>query len=355
MASSSRPASSPPPPPVGPATPVDPLPHVRTPTVVVTADDFGIGEATSWGIADAVRARAVHRISVMVVTGEHLLRSLPALEAVARTPMGLHLTLCSNAGRPLTATRAGGFVRRDGGFVDLRTLWLRGWLGRLDRHALEDEILAQVESFRSLFGHPPDHLDGHQHAHELPGVAETVTDLLRQRRLPRRLRCTAPPPGSPRRRHSPASLRARRALIHHLGRRARPLFSASDAQLTDGFLGIIAPPTHPPPPAPPDPSPELITTASQALATASPWAAELASVQSLPGVYEMMVHPGRADPTLHGRDPYIKPRVHELRWLLALGPAVCGSPPRLTPPPHTPPPHTPPQGPPPTRLFDRLP
>ncbi|MFN4242916.1 MAG: ChbG/HpnK family deacetylase [Tepidisphaerales bacterium] len=299
---------------------------------MVTADDFGIGEATSWGIVDAVRAGAVDRISVMVVTGEHLLRSLSALDAIPRPPVGLHLTLCSNAGRPLTATRAGGFVRRDGGFVNLRTLWLRGWLGRLDRHALEDEILAQVDRFRSLLGHPPAHLDGHQHAHELPGVAETVTELLRQRRLPPRLRCTAPP-DSPHRWHGSASLHARRALIHHLGRRARPLFRAADAQLTDGFLGIIAPPPHPPPPAPPYPSPDLTATTRPAPATASPWAAELASVQSLPGVYEMMVHPGRADPTLQGRDPYVQPRVNELQWLLALGPAVSGRapPPQASP------------------------
>lgn len=323
-------------------TPPQPASSTR---VVVTADDFGIGLETSRGILDAVRAGAVHQISVMVVTGDHLQRCLDLLPVPPALPVGLHLTLSSRAGEPLTASRRSGLVARDGSFVTLSTLLLRGLCRRLDTAAVADEVLAQLERFRRLFGRPPDHLDGHQHAHQIPQIAEVIRDLLAGGLLPRNIRVTTPPvrPLAPRQtrrevlRKAPpdvrraelwvrARLTARRTLIHQLGRYARPHFSTASAQLSDGFLGIIPPP-RPPPPRPCSgqpirPSDAAPDTGLSPRTAVSPWRGELERVGCVPGRFEMMVHPGHPDPSLEGRDPYQTGRVNELRWLVQLGPAV---------------------------------
>lgn len=279
---------------------------------MVTADDFGIGEATSQGIVEAAAAGAIHRTSVMMVTGDHLARSLPLLQRVPELPLGLHLTLCSSAGRPLVATRASGLVDRDGYFCSLTALLLRARLRGLDRSGVREEVLAQCERFQRLTGKPPGHVDGHQHVHELPGVREVVAELIGAGLLPKVVRCTTPPAGVGPSAGPFTRLGQRQRLIHRLGRGARPIFAAAGAVLADGFLGIVGPVTSPPPHK---------VNASRG-STGSPWAHDLDRSGNRSGVFEMMVHPGRPDPTLAGRDPYVAERPFELAWLLAAPPAA---------------------------------
>lgn len=261
--------------------------------LTVTADDFGIGVETSRGIVEAHRAGAVDATSVMCVTGDHLERSLDLLESAPALRLGLHLTFTSRAGRPLVGTRASGFVSRDGFFRGLGEMLVRSITGRLDGGAVREEILAQAERFERLIGTGPEHLDGHHHAHQLPVVRGAVAELVEAGRLPKRVRCTTEPAW----RHPVAGERVRRSIVGWLGRGARPVFAAVHATMPDGFFGVL--------------SPEM-------LQLKDPWASYR---QELPeaGEWEMMVHPGRHDPDLVGRDTYLGERVLELQALTALG------------------------------------
>jgi predicted glycoside hydrolase/deacetylase ChbG (UPF0249 family) len=147
----------------------------RTPRRIwLCADDYGISAAVNVAIRDLVARGRLNATSVMVAapgfTGAEA-RALAALNAAApRVAIGLHLTLTAPY-RPLTR----GFApARDGTFPTLAALFGHGQLQRFDPAALEAEVASQLARFRDAFGRPPDFIDGHQHVHLFPQIAEAV-------------------------------------------------------------------------------------------------------------------------------------------------------------------------------------
>lgn len=155
--------------------------------IAVVLDDVGLDAR----IDDAALALAGSgRISGMsCMTGQPgwantaaRLRGLPA----GSVDIGLHLDLTE---RPIT--------------LAARPLWhwvLRTCTRQLDGRALRTEIRAQLDAFEQALGRPVDHVDGHQHVHQLPVVRDALLDELAARG-PRRpwLRHTAATrvPGQP--------------------------------------------------------------------------------------------------------------------------------------------------------------
>ena len=92
----------------------------------MTADDFGIGLATSRGIIDAHLNGPVTATSVMTVTGDHLKRSVPLLSAAPNLETGIHLVLTRCGEKPLMARESSGLVGRDGEFHTNGKLWCAG-------------------------------------------------------------------------------------------------------------------------------------------------------------------------------------------------------------------------------------
>jgi len=217
--------------------------------------------------------------------------SLPLLDDAPGLELGLHVALTGRF-RPLAATRASGFVGRDGRFGDLGRLLL-GCLARtVSRAALRDEIGAQAERLRRMARRPLIYFDGHHHVHELPVVREVVVELAREGVLPGITRVTVEPPGV---RRMARGERLRRRVVDRLGRRARPLFAAHGLHANDTLFGTLG----------------------RQVATAGfPWAVHLAHLPD-GGVVEWMVHPGRPDPALRGVDGYVEGRVAEWRALTA--------------------------------------
>lgn len=260
--------------------------------LIITADDFGIGYDTSRGIVDAHLAGAVDATSVMTATGDHLERSLPLLNNAPNLQLGLHLTLTSRAAKPLVATTASGFVGEDGYFFTLNKLALLSFRKKIDLDAVQEEILAQTERFERLLGRRPAHIDGHHHAHQLRGVSHVVALLADKGRLPKRIRNTIEP-GSIRK--NVRGERVRRLAIEGLGARSNTELSSVRGVLTDGFLSILSP---------------------DMLKQPNPWGDY---IKHLPpaGVYEMGVHPGHPDSSLHGRDTYLLERAIELEALIS--------------------------------------
>jgi predicted glycoside hydrolase/deacetylase ChbG (UPF0249 family) len=259
--------------------------------LIVTADDFGIGLATSRGIVRAHTHGPVTATSLMTVTADHARRSVPLLADCPDLDVGLHLVLTRCGERPLIARESSGLVGRDGEFVPLHQLWWRGLTRQLDRRGVADEIAAQTEQFHKLMGRFPAYVDGHHHAHQLPVVRDALLDVIGHRLLPAITRTTIEPPAV-RLRVNP--LRAKRAVANHLGRAAAAAFGTHWIWSNDFFVGMIAPAD---------------------LARPSPWDRFLTNLPET-GVVEWCVHPGEPDDTLVDRDGYVAERPVELARLI---------------------------------------
>jgi predicted glycoside hydrolase/deacetylase ChbG (UPF0249 family) len=144
------------------------------------ADDYGISPSVNAAIRDlAVRGR-LNATSVMVVApsfhrGEAL--ALQTLNAkTQRVAIGLHVTLTA----PFRPLSEGFRPLRDGAFLPLGTLLLRGSLRSLKPDALVTEITRQARVFTEHFGRPPDFIDGHQHVQLFPQVRDAFLTVARR-------------------------------------------------------------------------------------------------------------------------------------------------------------------------------
>ncbi len=143
---------------------------------ILNADDYGISTGVSRSIRELAAAGRLSATSAMT--------NMPAWsgEAAALRPLreriavGLHVNL--TAGAPLADLPR---FAPAGRFPGLPELLKGSLLGRLDRRELEIEIERQFDAFETWFGHPPDHVDGHQHAHALPTVRDALIDCVARR------------------------------------------------------------------------------------------------------------------------------------------------------------------------------
>jgi predicted glycoside hydrolase/deacetylase ChbG (UPF0249 family) len=243
--------------------------------LLVVADDFGIGPATTRGILDLAAQR--------LVTGTVLLVNSPYAEQAVREwrKAGVSLEIgwhpCLNLDRPvLPAARVPSLVAANGSFLPLGVFLRRLALGRVRADEIRAEFKAQYGRFHDLLSHPPTLINAHKHIQVFPPVGGILLELLgRHRPLPyvRRVRepwaVLARVPGG----------RFKRAVLSTLGRRY------ARQQLRAGFPGSnwLAGITNPDCVADP--------------VFLSRWLARV------PGdVVELTCHPGHRDPTLVGRD-----------------------------------------------------
>jgi predicted glycoside hydrolase/deacetylase ChbG (UPF0249 family) len=265
--------------------------------LIVMADDFGIGPATS---------RAMIELAGQgVITGAVLLVNSPYAEEGVRAwrhsgvPLELGWHPCLTLDRPVSkAGQVPTLVDADGFFYPLGAFLRRLFLGRVRAEEIRFELAAQERRFRDLVGYWPSYLNGHHHVHAFAPVGAILADLLRARRpLPYVRRVREPwsmllrVPGA----------RKKRAFLSLVGRRnARPFGHA-------GFPGNdwLAGNTDP------------ACVADPAYLTR--W------LTRVPGqVVELACHPGYFDRTLVGRDctgddGLLQRRVDELQRLLEPG------------------------------------
>lgn len=154
---------------------------MSAPRLAIGADDFGLHEGVNAGCLQLAELGRIQAISCMV-GGKAWRSGVPALRALDRdrVDLGLHLDL--------TAFPLASRPRR------LPALTARSIARVLDRGALRLEIDVQLDAFEQALGRGPDHVDGHQHVHQLPQVREVLIEALLER-SPRRpwLRNTRPP------------------------------------------------------------------------------------------------------------------------------------------------------------------
>jgi predicted glycoside hydrolase/deacetylase ChbG (UPF0249 family) len=138
----------------------------------LVADDYGISPAVNAAIRDLLSHGRINATSVMVVTPAFNATETRALSVVThndrRPALGLHLTLTAPF-KPLTP----GFrPLNDGTFLSLGRTAATALLGRIDPDIVAREVTAQIAAFTAAFGRPPDFIDGHQHVHLLPRIAD---------------------------------------------------------------------------------------------------------------------------------------------------------------------------------------
>jgi len=243
--------------------------------LVVTADDFGIGPATSHGILDLARLGLVTS-TVLLVNSPHAEAAVRAWRQTGATlEVGWHP--CLTLDRPiLPARHVPSLVGPDGRFWMLGSFLRRLALGRIVAAEVEAELQAQYDRFRELVVGPPATVNSHHHVQVFPPVGDRLARVLNQARPLPYLRRVREPwrllvqvPGA----------RRKRLLLSSFGRREARRRSAAGFPGNDWLIGITDPPCVT--------DPEFFAR----------W------LTRTPGeVVELICHPGYLDETLVGRD-----------------------------------------------------
>jgi len=243
--------------------------------LVVTADDFGIGPATSRGILELADLGAV-TASVLLVNSPHAEASVRAWRQTGcRLELGWHP--CLTIDTPiLPPERVPTLVDGRGSFLSLGKLMQKMALGRVRRDEVEAEFRAQYERFLALTGIDPLVVNTHHHIQifSIVGAAlRAVLDRQTPRPYLRRVRETwrtlLRVPGA----------RAKRLFLNQLGRPESRRQARAGYPGADSLIGITDP-----------------AFVSDPLFF-SRWLAKA------PGRFvELTCHPGHLDATLVGRD-----------------------------------------------------
>jgi chitin disaccharide deacetylase len=263
-------------------------------SLVVTADDFGIGPTTSEAILD-LAARGLVTATVLLVNAPCAEEAVRHWRRAERRPeLGWHP--CLTMDRPvLPAAQIPSLVRPDGTFRPLGGFVRRLLLGRVRVSEVEAELRAQYRRFRELVGRPPAVVNTHHHIQVFPPVREVLLRLLTEasplpylRRIQEPWPLLAQVPGA----------RGKRAFLNLLGRRAARRQAKAGFPGNDWLVGVT--------------DPGWVTDPDYL----ARWLARV------PGrVVELACHPGYLDPSLIGRDGdarggQLLRRVHELERLL---------------------------------------
>jgi hypothetical protein len=141
--------------------------------LILCADDYALAPGVSQAIRELAAAGRLNATSVMT-PGPDLGAEAKQLLAVASPgfQIGLHVTLTGGL-MPLTVPRLPRF------WPGIPPLMAAAFLRRIDRNAVAAEIEAQFAAFSEAFGRPPRFVDGHQHAHLLPGIRDLVLDAIK--------------------------------------------------------------------------------------------------------------------------------------------------------------------------------
>jgi len=197
--------------------------------LIVNADDYNSDEERNQGILTAAQQGIVTSVSVLANCAWPE-ASLSGLACVFKKKAGIHLNITK--GCPLTPgllTLVDGLGR----FPDKYTVWMKALAGRLDLDEIEREFSAQIIRLKEA-EIMADHIDGNNHIHIFPGIAEVTARVARRFgikkiRLPLEL-------------FSLSSLPApKKILINALSLRARAIFKHSGLIGTDYFAGIHDP------------------------------------------------------------------------------------------------------------------
>jgi predicted glycoside hydrolase/deacetylase ChbG (UPF0249 family) len=144
--------------------------------VLLVADDFAMTNGVSRAIIELAEAGRISATSAMTTSAHWPSHATWLARARGDISAGLHLNL--TLGSPLGAM---GQFAPDRRFPGIGVLTAAALRGTIERDEIKAEIARQLAAFEAEVGFPPDHIDGHQHVHALPGIRDVVLEVLAQR------------------------------------------------------------------------------------------------------------------------------------------------------------------------------
>jgi predicted glycoside hydrolase/deacetylase ChbG (UPF0249 family) len=256
--------------------------------IILCADDYAMTEGVSRAIGELAAARRLSATSVLA-TSRHWPGLAPRLLVHrAHLSIGLHLDL--TLGPPLGPMPR---LAPQGRLPAVSSLATWALAGVLDVEEIRAEIGRQLDRFEAGVGFPPDHIDGHQHVHVLPGIRRALLDT-----VARRYRTLAPLIRDPSDGLSAiASRRTARPKALAIAALALGLKGAArkrGLRTNDSFAGFSS------------------------FDESQPYGAELERALSAPGQrHIVMCHPGHPDAELASLDPVVGRRRMEYDTLMA--------------------------------------
>jgi chitin disaccharide deacetylase len=146
-------------------------------TLLITADDFGIGPETSRGILD-LAARGIVTSTVLLVNSPYAEWAVRTWHALGR-PIELGWHPCLTLDRPLLPPeQVPSLVTADGRFQSLGSLLKKVVRGQLVAAEVDAELRAQLMQFVRWVGHPPTNVNGHHHIHIFPPIRDVLLRML---------------------------------------------------------------------------------------------------------------------------------------------------------------------------------
>jgi predicted glycoside hydrolase/deacetylase ChbG (UPF0249 family) len=147
--------------------------------LLVTADDYGIGPATSQGILD-LAARGLVTGSVLLVNSPYAEEAVHAWRRAGQ-PMELGWHPCLTLDRPLApAGSVASLIDSEGRFWPLGRFVRRLWLRQIASAEIEIELRAQYERCRDLLGRQPALVNAHHHVQVFRPVGAILQRILQQ-------------------------------------------------------------------------------------------------------------------------------------------------------------------------------
>ena len=137
--------------------------------LVLCADDFALQSGASQGIAALAQQGCLTATSAMVLS-PHWPRDAALLAPLrGRIDVGLHLDWTSE------------FSRSAGHGMSLPRALLATGLGQISPAEARPVIERQLQAFEQVWQAPPDHVDGHQHVQQFPGIRQALVAVLAER------------------------------------------------------------------------------------------------------------------------------------------------------------------------------
>jgi predicted glycoside hydrolase/deacetylase ChbG (UPF0249 family) len=157
--------------------------------LIVNADDFGLNDAATDGIAECFLEGTVTSTTLMV--------NAPAASRAAQFAadhpqlgVGLHFNL--TWGQPLSPRQdVPALVDANGQFWNRTVLAKRLLFGKVPRAQVEAELKVQLTRLKEL-GVQPSHIDSHQHVHAFPDVFHVIAEFCAKKDIPMRTPWVAP-------------------------------------------------------------------------------------------------------------------------------------------------------------------
>jgi len=201
--------------------------------LIVNADDFNSDEERNRGILEAGEKGIVTSVSVIANLPFNA-ESVAKLKTVFGPRIGVHLNLTKGA--PITRQTTS-LVDESGHFFKKKNAWSRALLHQYNLKEVEEEFAAQISRLKES-GITPDHLDGNNHLHIFPSIAEIVARLARDFGI-RKIRLPLEKFQNPWHYFQPKAFK--KYFFGFLAKRASFMFKSFDLLFPEHFAGIQFP------------------------------------------------------------------------------------------------------------------